>query len=129
MSQIRKDRFEAYNAQQRKNPPVTTEYPRMLTNPETQETCIVQDEDEHRSLVGDKKFETLPFWGPSSRAAPEVVEKPPEPEKTPEVAVTEDMRARRGAKMRGLGAEEKTINELVPAQTVFTHVPPPADAS
>jgi len=129
MSQPKQDRFAAYNAAQRKNPPVLTDYPRMLTNPETQDTCVVDTEEDHRKLVGDKKFETLPFWGPSSRAAPDAVEPPATPEKAPEISVTEDMRRRKGAKVQGLGAESKSISELVPAQTVFTHVPPPVDAA
>lgn len=118
--QPRRDRFESYNAQQKKNPPVTTDYPRMLTN-EDGSTSIVQDADEHQELVGVTKFETAPFWGPSLHSAPRV-----EPEKAPEVSVTDEMRKRKGSKAQNLGNTGATVQDLVPPQTVFTDVPPAA---
>ena len=126
-SQPKQDRFQAYNAAQKKNPPVTTEYPTMRTN-EDGSTCIVQTEDEHRELVGDKKFEAKPYWGPSANAAPDKAQPPTAPERAPEVSITPEMRVRRGGNAKNLGNTGASVAEMVPAQTVFTDTPPPAAA-
>lgn len=118
--QPKSDRFQAYNAQQRKNPPTYLEYPKMLTNPEDGATRIVQDEEEHRALVGDRKFEAQPYWGPSARAAPEKIEKTRAPEHAPEINVPETARQRRGLKAVSLDGETGTVGP----QTVFADVPP-----
>jgi hypothetical protein len=127
MPPLKQDRFAAYNAAQKKNPPITTQYPKMLTN-EDGSTCIVQDEAEHQALVGDTKFEAKPYWGPSANAAPDKAQPPAAPVKAPEVLVTDDMRRRRGSGAKNLGNTGASVSEMVPAQTVFTDVPPPSAA-
>lgn len=123
MSQPKQDRFALYNANQKKNPPLLTDYPRMLTN-EDGSTSIVQDEDEHVALVGSKKFESESFWGPSAHTAPQKAQLPQEPEKMPEVNIDESMRRRKGSRTQNLDGQGASIEDLIPAQTVFTEKPP-----
>ena len=119
----RQDRFAMFNANLAKNPQPTTDYPRMLTNPTDKSTVVVQDPEEHKKLVGTKRFESEPFWGPQGgvHAAPfnpetTQVERTASTEPN-EVNIPESARLRKGLKARGIDGNSGV--DLIPPQTTF----------
>lgn len=126
MTQANKiDRFAVYNANLRKSPQITSDYPRMLTSPDDGATTIVQDAEEHEKLVGSKKFETAPLWGPSAKAKNEPQKASQASEAQPnEVVIPENSRQRKGLRTQSLDGKSNPIADLVPAQTVFDTKPP-----
>ena len=125
-------RFDLYNANLKKNPAITTEYPKMLTNPTDQSTTVVTDEKEHLKLVGKARFETEPFWGPAKGAKPQFQAETTQVNGTSaqaapnEVNIPDGAMRDRAQKMQTLDGKVKNVASLVPPQTTFDAALPEA---
>lgn len=95
MSQPKQDRFAAYNAEQKKHPPMTTIYPMMLQNDDGT-TTIVQNEEEHKIIAGKN------FAADSYRGARSGKKEYEPPVANPQINIPENARNRRGSKATAL---------------------------